>query len=328
MKNTAHNLFKLFTKIKLCRLKIIIKKIKSTVNTIHNTQVIITDLKIDINKLQEAVGRLEKRQLQTLDFSRINNNEFRVFSQWGEDGIIQFLIDHVKVEHKIFVEFGVQNYKESNTRFLLINNNWSGLIVDSNEKDISYVKKDPIYWQYNIKAIQAFITKDNINNLMKQNGLTGDIGLLSIDIDGNDYWVWQAINIVNPAIVVIEYNHRFGKAKAVTIPYDENFVRSQVHHSGIYFGASLKALYLLAQKKGYAFVGCNSAGNNAFFVRNDLKPDFIKKISIEEGYVAGQFRESRNEKGELNYLSPQEEQKILASLPLVYIEEFFTETKQ
>ncbi|MEQ8384399.1 MAG: hypothetical protein RH949_18770 [Coleofasciculus sp. A1-SPW-01] len=299
------------------------KSIKTIKMIIMNINSIIengSELKFTVEKLQEAVGRIEKRQLQSLDSHCINANEFRVFSQWGEDGIIQFLIDKIKVEHKIFVEFGVQNYTESNTRFLSMNNNWSGLLIDNNEANINYIKKDPIYWQYNLKAIQAFITQSNINTIIKENGLTGNIGLLSIDIDGNDYWIWEAINIVNPAIVIIEYNHRFGKDIAVTIPYKENFVRSQMHSSNIYFGASLKALYLLAQKKGYAFVGCNSAGNNAFFVRKDLKPDSIREMSIEEGYVAGKFRESRNEQGELNYLSPQEEQKILESLPLVYIE--------
>jgi hypothetical protein len=156
---------------------------------------------------------------------------------------------------------------------------------------------------------------------MVQNGIQGEIGLLSVDLDGNDYWVWEAINVVNPAIVVTEYNFRFGKEKAVTTPYNEKFIRSQAHYSMIYYGASLKAFYLLAQKKGYAFVGCNSAGNNAFFVRRDLKPDYIRELTVEEGYVAGQFRESRNEQGKLNYLSLGEQEKILLSLPLVEIDE-------
>ncbi|MFM5892552.1 MAG: hypothetical protein ACKOQS_30380, partial [Dolichospermum sp.] len=152
------------------------------------------------------------------------------------------------------------------------------------------------------------------------NGIQGEIGLLSVDIDGNDYWVWQAIDCINPAIVISEYNFRFGANKAVTVPYDASFVRSKAHYSNIYYGASLKALCILADKKGYAFVGCNSAGNNAFFVRKDLKPDAINEITVQEGYVKGQFRESRDEKGNLLYLSLEEEQNILNSLPLVEIE--------
>ena len=277
-------------------------------------------LKLTLNKLQEAIGRVENRQLDNFRDKSIADSEFRAFSQWGEDGIIQFLIRNVPINRKIFVEFGVQNYTESNTRFLLINNNWSGLVIDGGSEEIAYIKNDPIYWQYNLKAVNSFITKDNINQILSNNGIQGEIGLLSVDIDGNDYWVWQAIDCINPAIVVSEYNFRFGANKAVTVPYDASFVRSKAHYSNIYYGASLKALCILADRKGYALVGCNSAGNNAFFVRKDLKPDAINEITVEEGYVRGQFRESRDEKGNLLYLSLEEEQKLLNTLPLVEIE--------
>ncbi len=279
----------------------------------------INSLQSSLNKVQEALGRIENRQNETLDQFDLKANEFRTFSQWGEDGIIQFLIRNIDIKRKIFVEFGVQHYTESNTRFLLINNNWSGLVMDGSEDYINYIKNDQIYWQYNLKAVHAFITKDNINELLINNGIKEEIGILSVDIDGNDYWVWEAINVVNPAIVITEYNYRFGKDKAVTIPYQEEFVRSKGHYSMIYYGTSLKALCLLANKKNYAFVGCNSAGNNAFFVRRDLKPDFLKELTPEEGYTEGKFRESRDEKGNLAFLLPEEEQKILAQLPLVEI---------
>lgn len=292
-------------KSKLQKLDLILEEIRKTQGTVV--------------KLQEGIGRLENRQMQLFNQRDVVCNEFRVFSQWGEDGIIQFLLRHIEINREIFVEFGVQNYTESNTRFLLINNNWVGLVIDANPEHINFIKNDPIYWQYNLKAVNSFVTRDNINNLLCENGIQGEIGLLSIDIDGNDYWIWQAIDVINPAIVITEYNFRFGKNKAVTVTYDEKFVRSQAHHSMIYYGASLKALYLLAHQKGYVFVGCNSAGNNAFFVRKDLKPDCIKELTVEEGYVAGQFRESRAESGQLLYLSPQEEEELLSSLPLVEI---------
>lgn len=278
------------------------------------------ELNQTLNKLQESIGRIENRQLGNLKSTCITDNEFRTFSQWGEDGIIQYLLRNIEISRKIFVEFGVQNYTESNTRFLLINNNWSGLVIDGSSENIAYIKNDPIYWQYNLKAINSFITKENINQIFLDNGIQGDIGLLSVDIDGNDYWVWQAIDSVKPAIVVSEYNFRFGATRAVTVPYDAGFVRTKAHHSNIYYGASLKALCILANKKGYSFVGSNSAGNNAFFVRNDLKPDSLKQLTSEEGYVAAQFRESRDELGNLLYLSLEDEQKLLNSLPLVSID--------
>ena len=298
----------------------IINQLKLKFDQINKIKQQQNKITLILHKLQETLGRIEAIQLQTLNSKSIRDNEFRAFSQWGEDGIIQFLIRNIPIDRKIFVEFGVQNYTESNTRFLLINNNWSGLVIDGGSEEIAYVKNDPIYWQYNLKAVNSFITKDNINQILSDNGIQGEIGLLSVDIDGNDYWVWQAIDCINPAIVVSEYNFRFGANKAVTVPYDAGFIRTKAHYSNIYYGASLKALCILADRKGYTFVGCNSAGNNAFFLRKDLKPDAINEITVEEGYVRGQFRESRDEKGNLLYLSLEEEQKILNSLPLVEIE--------
>ena len=296
-----------------------LKKIKKKLELLYLIYLDVKNIQSTLAKLQESIGRLELRQLKYLDNTEIYQNEFRAFSQWGEDGIIQYLIRNTNISRKIFIEFGVQNYTESNTRFLLINNNWSGLVIDGGSDCIAYIKNDPIYWQYNLKAVNSFITTDNINQIFLDNGIQGEIGLLSVDIDGNDYWVWQAIDSINPAIVVCEYNFRFGVSKAVTVPYNASFVRTQAHHSNIYFGASLRALCLLANKKGYVFLGCNSAGINAFFVRKDLKPDHIRELSVEEGYVAGKFRESRNHKGELIFLTLEEEQKILESLPLIEV---------
>lgn len=248
--------------------------------------------------------------------------EYRVFSQWGEDGIIQALQRQLPIERKIFVEFGVQNYTESNTRYLLTNNNWSGLVLDGSAEFIAYIRNDPIYWQYNLKAECSFITRENINTIIHQAGVSGEIGLLSIDIDGNDYWVWREIAVVRPAIVVCEYNARFGPERAVTIPYRPDFVREKAHFSNIYYGASLRALYQLSKRKGYAFVGCNSAGNNAFFVRSDLLAGSrIKELTVEQGFVPNRFRESRTRDGQLAFLSVEAERELLDSLPLVDTED-------
>ncbi len=298
----------------------ILTKIKGKINLLVSIFDQVISIQSRLIKIQKTLGRIESRQLQSLDKLQLQDNEFQVFSQWGEDGIIQMLLRHIKIPNKIFIEFGVENYTESNTRFLLVNNNWAGLVIDGSSENISYIKQDSIYWQHNLKAVQAFIDRDNINKIIAENGIKGEIGILSIDIDGNDYWVWEAIDVVSPAIVIIEYNSRFGKDKAVTIPYNPSFVRSKAHYSMLYAGASLKALYDLGKAKGYSFVGSNSAGNNAFFVRSDLKPSNIKELTLEQGYVASQFRESRDQEGNLSYLSWDEANKILCSLPLVDIE--------
>jgi hypothetical protein len=273
-----------------------------------------------LHRIQEALGRVEARGFLA-HTGDLRSAEFRVFSQWGEDGIIQWLLQLVAISHTTFVEFGVQNYLESNTRFLLINNNWSGLVIDGSAENIAYIRNDPIYWQHNLKAECNFITKDNINSMFEQSGLVGEIGLLSVDIDGNDYWVWREISVVQPAIVVCEYNARFGPERAVTIPYRADFVRERAHFSNIYYGASLRALYQLGKSKGYAFVGCNSAGNNAFFVRGDLLPGSIKELTVEEGFVPNRFRESRTRDGQLSFLSVEAERELLDSLPLVGTED-------
>ena len=235
---------------------------------------------------------------------RISDAEFKVFSQFGDDGIIQYLIHSIGIpqDKQIFIEFGVQNYQESNTRFLLLNDNWRGLILDGDTANMDFVVQSADYWRHDLTAVAAFIDRDNVNDLFLQHGFKGEIGLLSVDIDGNDYWVWERIDAVNPMIVVVEYNSTFGAHHAVTIPYDPTFQRTRAHYSNLYWGASLKAFCLLAERKGYAFVGSNSAGNNAYFVRLD-KLTKIRPLAAEHGYVAAKFRESRNVEGNLTHLA-------------------------
>jgi len=266
----------------------------------------------ELNSLHTK-GNLEK-MLQASILSQFNisntanilNNiqlaEFKVFSQWKDDGIIQFLVDYLTPDNKTFIEFGVENYTESNTRFLLMNNNWTGLILDGTEGNIKDVQQQEIYWQYNLTAATAFITAENINDLIEQHGFSGETGLLHIDIDGNDYWVWKAISVISPIIVIVEYNSVFGEKNSWTIPYKPDFNRTDAHYSNLYFGSSLLSLYDLAKEKGYTFIGSNSNGNNAYFIRND-KMQGLKPTTVKEGYVRSQFRESRDRNGNLNYLS-------------------------
>lgn len=263
-----------------------------------------------INQMKSA-GRLE----------RIADAEFKVFSQFGDDGIIQYLVHQIgmSADLQTFIEFGVQDYQESNTRFLLMNDNWRGLILDGSKSNMDKVTQGSDYWRYDLTAVAAFIDRDNINDLFIRHGFTGEIGLLSIDIDGNDYWVWERIEAVNPMIVVAEYNSAFGTQHAVTIPYDATFQRSRAHYSNLYWGASLKAFCLLAERKGYVFVGSNSAGNNAYFVRLDKLAN-IKPLEVEQGYVAARFRESRNAEGDLTYLGGNARLQEISDMKMFDIE--------
>lgn len=267
-----------------------------------------------LDRVQEALGRIEMRQVAAQSVG-IEQSEFRVFSQWGEDGIIQYLVRTVDVGKRIFIEFGVENYTESNTRFLLLNDHWSGLVIDASAENIQYIKRDPIYWASNLKAEQCFVTRENINDVLRRNGLRGDIGLLSIDIDGNDYWVWQAIDAVSPRIVICEYNGNFGPAAEVTIPYDPEFSRGRAHFSGIYYGASIAALQSLGASKGYSLVGVNSAGNNLFFVRNDVIGS-LRVLSAAQAYRRPQFREFHDESGHLTFDDLETRLRKIRELPL------------
>jgi hypothetical protein len=256
----------------------------------------------------------QKQDIQSLD-----EVEFQVFSQRGEDGIVQYIINKIAIPNKVFVEFGVETYSESNTRFLLLNNNWSGLVMDGCSKNIEFIKKDFTYWKYDLTAKQTFITKDNINELIVNYTNRKDIGLLSVDIDSNDYWVWDAINVVNPRIVICEYNSVFGAEKAVTVPYKADFVRSNAQYSELYFGASLNASCQLAEQKGYDFVGTTSAGVNAYFVRKELSSPF-KKFTSKTGFNESANRDSKGKKGELLFLRHHERMKVIEDLPIYDID--------
>lgn len=243
---------------------------------------------------------------------------FQVFSQSNEDGLIQYLIRNVELPNKTFIEFGVSDYEECNSRFLLLNNNWSGFVMDGSKKNIEGLINSAVYWKHDIKAAAAFITKENINELLLQSGFEREVGILSIDIDGNDYWVWEAIDCIDPRIVICEYNPIYGADMKVSVPYDKDFYRTDKHYSNLYWGASLGAYADLAQKKGYRLVCVNQMGHNAFFVRNDVGRAF-HEVSVKEAYRKMTYRESRDENGRLTYLSQEEGLKLIQNEVVVDI---------
>lgn len=273
----------------------------------------------DVDRLLLAIGRQESRTVRAATYRTLAEAEFRVFSQWGEDGILQYLLGKVPVASTVFVEIGVQDYSESNTRFLLQNDNWGGLIVDCDRAHVEFAQAHGLDWRHELTAAQAFVTRDNVNRVIAQAGLRGDIGLLSLDIDGNDYWVLDALDVVSPRILVVEYNSVLGPELAVTIPYTPDFDRRRAHPSTLYYGASLAALCLAAERKGYELVGSNSAGNNAFFVRRDVLGG-LAPVPPREAWVASRFRESRDASGAPSHVSGHLDRlRLIADLPLVQV---------
>ena len=267
--------------------------------------------------LQAQAMAIANRKLARLD--GLHAAEFCAFSQWGEDGVIDWLVSRLPGIPRTFVEFGVEDYRESNTRLLLLLQNWRGLVLDGSARHIADIRAQEIYWRHEINAKQAFIDRDNINALIAEAGFCGPLGLLSVDIDGNDYWVWQAVETVSPAIVVCEYNAVLGDRYALTVPYRADFQRTNAHYSNLYFGASIQALIHLGRDKGYSFVGTTSTGCNAFFVRDDLAP---RVLSALDGVWAfpSTVREARDAEGRLHFIGGAARQGVIANLPLVNVE--------
>ena len=267
-----------------------------------------------------AMGSMLSNQQFLMNSNKLNDYEFKIFSQFGDDGLIQYLIKNINLENETFIEFGVENYLESNTRFLMMNNNWSGFIMDGSEEAMNSLKNRSWYWKYSLTNKAIFIDKDNINGLLNDTGFS-NIGLLHIDLDGNDYHILTEIDLskLNPSILIMEYNSVFGKDRPITVPYDKAFIRTNAHYSNLFWGASLPALNYAASKRGYSLIGCNLAGNNAYFVKTSLLNEKVKELSIDEAYKESKYRESRNKDSSLSYLVGKERIEVIKGLEVINV---------
>ena len=251
---------------------------------------------------------------------RLYSKEFRVYSQFGDDGIIQYLISTLGLDsNSKFIEFGVGDFFESNSHFLLVNNNWSGFVIDGSDENINKIKTYSIFWKHDLREITAFVTDENINDLIFSSEFK-NIQYLHIDLDGNDYWVLKNLEIdkLDPDILILEYNSIFGPDRLISVPYNPEFYRFDAHLSGQYFGASLSALAQLAEEKGYYFIGCNSAGNNAYFLANRHKHIF-SGVSMSVGFVDAKFRDTRDASGQLTYPQREVARASIKGMPVINV---------
>lgn len=267
-----------------------------------------------------AIGSLLSKQQFSMNSTNLNDFEFKIFSQFGDDGIIQYLIKNIEIRNEIFIEFGVEDYQESNTRFLMMNNNWKGFVMDGSNSAMQKLRNQPWFWRYDLTQKAVFIDKENINSLLKETGFS-DIGILHIDLDGNDYHILMEIDFsqLNPSILILEYNSVFGNDRPITVPYDKQFIRSKAHYSNLYYGASLPALTHGANQKGYALIGCNLAGNNAYFVKRDLLNEKIKEVSIADAFITSKYREGRNQDGTLSFQNEKERKEQIKGLKMINV---------
>lgn len=207
------------------------------------------------------------RRLPFFKLGDLSSYEKKVYSQNGEDGVIEAILKKIGTTNKYFVEYGVENGVECNTKYLL-ENGWSGLMMDGN----------PGRNKFNIK--REYITAENINSLLKKYHVPKEPDLISIDIDSNDYWVWKATKGYKPRVLIMEYNASVSVNESKTVNYDPRLLWQGTN----YFGASLLALVKLNRKKGYSLVYCEKKGVNAFFIRDDIYKRHFKKRDISDIY--------------------------------------------
>jgi hypothetical protein len=212
---------------------------------------------------------------------RLNKHECQVFSQYGEDGIIQEIFNRIGTTNKYFIEFGVENGLESNSMNLLYKD-WKGLWIDGNPEYCAQIKRrfSDFIGKDKLTISNSFITAENIQGLFQSAGSPTEPDLLSIDIDYNDYYVWQAIKDYNPRVVIIEYNSTFRPDTHFVVTYHAD----RTSDGTSYFGASLLTYEKLAETKGYCLVGCSFSGANAFFVRKDLVSDLFEAPFTAENH--------------------------------------------
>jgi hypothetical protein len=242
------------------------------------------------NRALIGLGNLILLRKNYSNIKYLADSEMKIFSQSGEDGIIDFILNRINKKKDIkFIEIGTSDYEEANTRYIAESRPCTGLLIDlSNE--INFVKKRNFYWQNQIYIENSRVSPENINLILEKHDFLDNFDFLSLDIDGLDYWVLEKINLTNASLVVCEYNPLFGSEYSLTIPNTENFNREE--YSKLYFGASLKAFIKLMKKKGFIFLGSNSFCNNAFFVNTKYSKQFDDLI-IENlsNYVDFKFRE-------------------------------------
>ena len=252
-------------------------------------------------------------------YELIEDAEIKVFSQNGEDGIIDYIVQKLNLKKPSFVEIGVGDYSESNTRLLYEMYYGNGLIIDKNKDLKKKISQNLNLWKGTLKVVEAQVSAQNINSLLEAN-MSFSVDLFSIDIDGIDYWVVNELAKKISKVFIVEYNPVFGSESEVSVPNIDNFSRDKYHYSNLCYGASLKAYVRLMDQKGYYLLGVNRLRNNAFFINKDYPKSTyfpkIKEISNLE-LTNFNFSESRNKFKELTYLSGNNRIKAIIDCEII-----------
>jgi hypothetical protein len=236
--------------------------------------------------------RYDAIRAQSMPPLPLADTEFRAYSQNGEDGILLYIFSLIDALSRRSVEICAGSGVECNTANLIIHHGWAGLLVDGDKDNVRRGRvfyagcKDTLVCPPTL--VHAWVTAENVNEIIREHGFVGEIDLLSIDVDGMDYWIWKAIEVVQPRVVIVEFNAFLGPERAITIPYRSDF-KATNHTDGSY-GASLGALVKLGREKGYRLIGSQSSGVNAFFVRNGIGEKLLPEVLPETCFKRARTR--------------------------------------
>jgi hypothetical protein len=217
---------------------------------------------------------------------------FDIFTPDGEDGALLYIFGLIGFSSRRCVDIGGAGVTASNTANLIVNHDFQGLVLDGNEHGLARTAR--AYRRFNTahapQCVPAWITRDNVNDLLAEHGVVGEIDLLSLDMDGVDWWILDALEVVDPRVIVVEYQDILGPERPWTVPYrpDFNFREYPVNDGGAYdyCGAGLSSFVHVLKPRGYRLVGCNRAGYNAFFVRSDEAGDMLPEVGVESCFVS------------------------------------------
>jgi len=266
------------------------KKMRNLLN-VHDLLLKMSGINLNNEQMQQvAIMNQYKLMAATIPkyaLPKMIDTGFKVYSQFDEDGILLYIFSLIGFTNRRVIELCAGSGEECNTANLIINHACHGILFDGNEKNVASAKKffanNKATWLFPPICKYAWITKDNVNHLIKEEDFSGEIDFLSLDIDGNDYWIWEAINIVSPRVFVCEAHNICPDDMAITIPYKEDFVylaKDNFHEE--FRSASPLAMINLSKKKGYRLIGAHKYGFNLFFMRDDTGMEFFPEVSIDD----------------------------------------------
>jgi hypothetical protein len=268
---------------------------------------------------QSSVAAIKSQRSYYDKIKDLRQAELKVFSQNGEDGILDFLIERIAIQKPTMLEIGSGNFFECNSRFLNHLRNSSVYLVDANIDELTFKKnfRQRIV-NSSIFLSEIWVSKENIRNVVDDAvKLLGTINILSVDLDGNDYWIVEAMGTMNLDIIIVEYNPILSVVEPVSTIYDPNFNRADKHYSFKYYGASLESFIEYFKINGFIFVGTTSQGTNAFFVNMKYSAIFSGLGKDSNVYKNISSHESRDETGELSFIDSHSERNLIGDLKVI-----------